>query len=156
MRRCVLEEGLRFDEKIGPVPENRIIGDETKFCIEAEANGHKVFWVPDAVIGHRVQDEMVTVAGVEKRASYLGRTGPNLNGLDKVEQLEKNPLLWKMVRSASMARYWMRYKIAKMKSDPDARVIASVAALRGFWHNKELLRLAKLKLQKIEMETIER
>ena len=145
VRRGVLAEGLRFDEKIGPVPENRIIGDETKFCMEAEQSGHKVLWVPDAVTGHRVHEEMVTEAGVEKRACYLGRTGPNLNGLDKREQFERCPLLWKLGRRASMMRYWLRYKIAKMKNDPDERVIASVGALRGLWHNKELLRLAKIK-----------
>lgn len=98
IRRSVLESGIRFDEKLGPTPKNRIMGDETKFLIELRKMGRKTMYVPTAWVGHCIDGAAINEAWVLRRAFTMGRTIATLYMSDHVDGYFRSPLVWVLKR----------------------------------------------------------
>ena len=73
-RSSLFEEGIRFDEAIGPGSADRVsMGDETGIGRQLEAAGESAVYVPDSVVYHRVRDEQLALSWQLKRGISYGR-----------------------------------------------------------------------------------
>ncbi|MGH1351611.1 MAG: glycosyltransferase [Methyloligellaceae bacterium] len=145
VRKEVLEGGRLFDVALGPTSKRRIMGGETQFLIKMKQDGYKTIYIPDAVLNHRIQPHLITPEGIRKRALYLGRTGPNINGFTRKELYDRFPNVWRALRFTSAMRYWVNYWLAMLHFNETTRVLKSIQAVRGFSQNWEMLRLSLLK-----------
>jgi hypothetical protein len=142
VRREAIGE-LRFDEHLGPRPERRILGDENKFQRDLQQTGTAIVYAGGAVVGHRVEPELVTPAGILNRAVATGRSTPHLFGLPRRQLLDRHPVMWYLLRAASLARYGARYLLSRLHPNRDARIVRRAIALRELAAGWEMLRLAR-------------
>lgn len=70
--------GRSFDVNIGPHADDRICGEETKFCRELAEDGVQGVWIPSAKVQHYVVDERMTVGYIRKYWTGVGRTDARL------------------------------------------------------------------------------
>ena len=143
VRRSVFEQGRRFDEKIGPRPENRILGDETIFLKGLRDSGYEIVYAPGPCVGHRIQPEVLSADGIRSRAYTLGRGLPYLHGLPHPELLLRSRLLWRWRRRSSWMRCVTRYALAQLSLSSDARVVRSVEAICAMASDSEALRVER-------------
>ena len=139
VRREVFEAGHRFDERIGPNPDDRILGDETQFLRGLVAAGYRIVFNPAACVGHRVQRQAIEPGVVRRRAYDLGRGIPHERGLPRRELLERSPLMWTVLRRALVLRDRIRVAFTR----PLPGVAPALDALRALGFNEESLRLAR-------------
>lgn len=143
VRREVFADGLRYDEKFGPRPKNRIMGSEISFVQTLRRKGHVPLYWPAALTGHRMRPEEVTPKAIRKRAFRAGRTGPHLGGLRDTETLRRSPLVWRAKRWASLARYGVLFGLHSLHPSVDRRTVRTVRDVRGWAYNLEALRVER-------------
>lgn len=73
VRRGVFDAGFRFDEQIGPRPNNRIMGSETSFLLTLADAGYEAVHCPGAVVHHRIEASALNVESIFRRAYRCGR-----------------------------------------------------------------------------------
>lgn len=73
LRRKVIDAGFRFDENIGPRPNNRIMGSETSFLLSLADAGYEAVYCPAAVVHHRIEASALSVESICRRAYRCGR-----------------------------------------------------------------------------------
>jgi glycosyltransferase involved in cell wall biosynthesis len=75
VRRTVIANGIRFNERIGPngADPNYAIGSEHDFCLNATRRGHKTWFTPEPTVWHIVRAHQLTFEYWRKRAYRLGR-----------------------------------------------------------------------------------
>jgi hypothetical protein len=100
---------------------------------------------PQAVIGHRVNKEMISVAYVKKRASRLGRGRPHWKGLEPVTLFKKHPNIWRLLMIVSLMKASLYYLRTLLSISLDRRVERQYYAIRKIAYYMESLRLAGLK-----------
>ena len=61
VRRDLLANGRRFDESIAWHPKNHILATETTFLQQLSEEGHSMLYSPDAVLGHRISPEQLSL-----------------------------------------------------------------------------------------------
>jgi len=142
LRREVLDGGRRFDEELGPRPKNRILGDEILFLQELRRDGYEIVYTPHAVVGHRIQPEMLEVPVIRRRAYTVGRGAPHISGLCHPELLRKHPLLWRLSRWCAMAQFALLYVAGVLTPNESGRVDRTARAMIGIGYNIESIRIA--------------
>ena len=73
VRRSVFDDGIRFDESIGPAPGQYIMGSETDFNIRLAELGHKFWYTKRAIVLHYVRDYQLDFDWLMNRAFRFGR-----------------------------------------------------------------------------------
>jgi glycosyltransferase involved in cell wall biosynthesis len=63
VRRRVFDEGLRFNESVGPSAGQYAMGSETEFTLRAAAKGHRCYFEPQAVVRHIIRAHQVEPSG---------------------------------------------------------------------------------------------
>jgi glycosyltransferase involved in cell wall biosynthesis len=104
VRSSVFAHGLRYNERIGPQPRKRLMGSETTFLMALASGGHRMLYIPEAVVGHRVQARELNRKMVARRAARLGRSNPHVYGLPDVHLLARSRTRWLMRRALKIAR----------------------------------------------------
>jgi glycosyltransferase involved in cell wall biosynthesis len=125
IRSCVFQSGMRFDPSIGPRGSSYPMGSETELALRLSREGHKAWYVAQAVVEHFVREEQLKRAWLFQRAIRLGRGQYRLYGPN----------------NADHARLWMgipRYLFRKMLKQAVLTVTASLAlrheaAFRAHW-----------------------
>lgn len=140
--RDIFASGRKFNESVGPAPGHRIMGSETTLLKQLRGEGQTIMYCPSAVIKHRVQRELVSEAGVRRKAQWLGRQGPHLHGLPNPGLLRDRPLLWKLRRLLSLSRGWIGLALATMSASSEQRFLRSLFPLELIAYNLEALNLA--------------
>jgi glycosyltransferase involved in cell wall biosynthesis len=135
----------RFDESLGPVPAGRTLGDETQFQMALERAGHKILYCSRAIVGHRIQPELVTVEGIYRRALSTGRSTPHVSGLSRQQLFNKLPLCWRLLRYVSLLRHGAVYLLGLFHPKHDKGIEARILALREMAADREMLRVSRLK-----------
>lgn len=143
VRREIFANGRRFNEKIGPRPKNRIMGSESSFLLKLQDDGYEFVYSPYAIVGHRIQSDVITAFGIWQRAYRLGRSAPHLRGLPDRNQLEKHPLIWRLLRFVTIIRLILRIFAVALLQSSDQRVIRIVYLIQNIGRNVEALRLAR-------------
>ncbi len=143
VRRSVFADGRRFNEELGPRPENRIMGSETSFLKALRDAGHRILYCPRAVMGHRIEPEALTPRAIRRRAYRIGRTSPHIMGVRHSDLLARHPRRWRWARRFSLVRYLLQLGCGFLYWNRDRRTLATVAAIRGLAYNREALRLER-------------
>jgi glycosyltransferase involved in cell wall biosynthesis len=73
VRAAVFRDGIRFDSSIGPRGASYPMGSETEFVERLLRNGHKAWFVPDAIVEHFVRSSQMQKRWVFRRAVHYGR-----------------------------------------------------------------------------------
>lgn len=73
VRAGLFREGHRFNENIGPGPGQYVMGSETEFTMRMADQGHRCYYLPDAVVAHMVPPEHMQRAWLMRRAFRAGR-----------------------------------------------------------------------------------
>ncbi len=143
VRRDIFANGRRFNETIGPRPKNRIMGSESSFLLKLQDDGYEFVYSPYAIVGHRIQPDVITPFGIWRRAYRLGRSAPHLRGLLDMEQLKQNPFVWKLHRYIAIIR--QMFKVFRVVISPftGKRVEQIVYLIQQIGRDIESLRLAR-------------
>ncbi|GEM_PF-1300810 len=143
LRREAMGAGRRFDERLGPRPDDRIMGSETSFLKRLTEEGHAMLYCPEAVVRHRVQPELLRPSEALRRAWRLGRQGPHVEGLCRPELLRRRPWLWRTLRVASFVRGLTAFAAASLTLEAARRMERRLNATQVLAYNLESLRLAR-------------
>ena len=73
IRRQLFEDGLRFDESIGPAAGAYAMGSETQLTRRLGDAGHRAWFCPDARVAHYIRPNQLTSTWVLERARRFGR-----------------------------------------------------------------------------------
>ncbi len=73
VRRSIIDEGFRYDPRVGPCGTGRIAGSETELQRRLFKAGHRAVYVPDAKIVHRVRSIELGSAALRNRSWGFGR-----------------------------------------------------------------------------------
>ncbi|MDP5032265.1 glycosyltransferase family 2 protein, partial [Paraglaciecola sp.] len=73
VRKRVFEQGITFNENIGPSGKNYIMGSESDFLVRAESSGFRAYFVTALNVKHIVRPFQLTDAWLENRAFKAGR-----------------------------------------------------------------------------------
>lgn len=140
MRRRVLDRGYRFDGLIGPNAKINVMGDEGAFLHMLRHEGYEFVYSPHAVVGHRIQQELLLPAGIRRRVVSQARGSVRVYGLPR-EQLLRRPLLWCGVRLGSLAWAVARYLNPATYVSGAAGFAARLEAMGDIAYNVEALRM---------------
>ena len=92
--RQVFDDGLRYDQSIGPSPTKRAMGSEASFLLQLADKGHRMVYCPHSVVFHRAQQVLFTARGIRRRAYTYGRGQARLHGFAQVELRRRYRRLW--------------------------------------------------------------
>jgi glycosyltransferase involved in cell wall biosynthesis len=73
VRAELFEQGLRFNEQVGPRGRGRIAGSEAELLSRLKEAGHQQIYVPSAVVQHVLRPEMVSPSWLRRRGYGHGR-----------------------------------------------------------------------------------
>jgi len=80
LRKSVFDDGLRFDERIGPRGASYAMGSETALVLRLRALGHEPVFLPDSVVHHQIRAEQLSREWLIGRAFREGRGEAYLKG----------------------------------------------------------------------------
>lgn len=104
VRRDLLANGRRFDERIGPRPGGYIMGSESSFLQKLSEDGYRMVYSPEAVVGHRVLRQQISIGNVLRRAYRRGRAIAHNRPLCRQALLDNHPVLWRLVQAGAIVR----------------------------------------------------
>ena len=142
LRREVITNGARFDVEIGPGTGS--LGDEVAFLHQLQQKGLEIIYSPEPCIEHRIQAEGLSVEKLFQRAAMVGRIGPRMHGLCRLDTLKTNPWLWRLQRHIRLNQARLGLLCAKLHFHAARRVASSIPPLITIAYNLESLRIAKL------------
>ena len=142
VRRDLLANGRRFDESIAWHPKNRILATETTFLQQLSEEGHGMLYTPDAVLGHRISPEQLSLKYIIKRAFQRGRGIAHAQPLCRLALLNEHPVLWRFIRVAAIARltFSLLTSLAALILKKPERAMQT---MRWIGYNVESLNIAK-------------
>jgi len=139
-RSDIFAEGWRFSTGFGPRPKNRIMGGETTFLLRLSRAGHPIVYCPRAIVGHRLQPELLCERMVRRRAFRQGRMIAHTRGLPAPDLLARSPLLWRLRRYASLGWALLGYGASFLSLCPNRRIERAVQTLWDIGLDYESLR----------------
>ncbi len=75
VRRAVFDEGVRYDDAVGPTPESSyVMGSEAELTRRLKARGHQPVYVPKSVVHHIVRPEQLRLRWLMGRSVRYGRS----------------------------------------------------------------------------------
>jgi len=142
VRRDLLANGRRFDESIAWHPKNRILATETTFLQQLSEEGHGMLYTPDAVLGHRISPEQLSLKYIIKRAFQRGRGIAYTQPLCRLALLNEHPVLWRFIRVAAIVRltFSLLTSLAALILKKPERAMQT---MRWIGYNVESLNIAK-------------
>ncbi|ORC32643.1 hypothetical protein B4O97_15910 [Marispirochaeta aestuarii] len=150
MRKEIFDQGMRFDETIGPRPKNRIMGSETSFLNTLRKKGYSILYDPSIKIGHRVPASLLQKSSIIKRAFTSGRGGARLRVMYEERLYDRFIIFWLVVRVLSFFK-WGGYFLYTFISFPNKlRIVKRWKPAQGLGWNYELIRMMGYKARPIE------
>lgn len=74
IRGAVFEQGVRFDESVGPAAGSYAMGGETELTRRLAAQGHQCWFCPQARVAHHIRARQMTLDWTLQRAWRFGRS----------------------------------------------------------------------------------
>lgn len=74
VRKSVFDQGICFNEHIGPNGGNYVMGSETDFLRRLNSAGHKAFFAPQIIVGHIIRPWQLESNWLASRAFKAGRS----------------------------------------------------------------------------------
>lgn len=141
-RKKLFDEGLRYLEDIGPVPnaKHRIMGSETSFLLNLQKNGYEILHVPTSKVGHYLTPDQLTQSYVESRAKTHGRFLAYLGKpFDDPENYQRRKILWLTKKCLAFTWHKLRYFAANLYLDKTKKTKAKVETCKWAAFNKAYL-----------------
>lgn len=136
--RC-LETGIRFDD---------LWLTEPKFMLDLAELGYEAVSCPDAMVGHRIQENLMAESVIRDRAVKVGRSSaevrlqPYRRTVKHAQFMNRHPLLGRMFCCAKVVQSAWGLLRAKLHTIAGERFVATVIALERFTYHVHLLRIA--------------
>ncbi len=141
MRKSIFDRGYRFDGLIGPNAKINVMGDEGSFLRMLRQAGYEFVYAPDAVVGHRIQRELLRPRAIRRRVISETRGSVRVHGLPREELLRRSPASWCALRFGSLAVAVLRYLNPLTYVTGAAGFAARLEALGDIAYNIEALRV---------------
>jgi glycosyltransferase involved in cell wall biosynthesis len=141
LRRQLLDKGFRYNEAVGPRPTNRIMGSESSFLKQLRDAGHRAWYVPNAIVGHRIDPQYLDRRLALRRGFRLGRSQPHLSGLPRQALFMRSEVTWACLQVLGLAKYGMKLARWSIGRQGPARFERQLHALMGVGAKYECLRL---------------
>jgi glycosyltransferase involved in cell wall biosynthesis len=142
VRREVFTGGRTFNETVGPRPRNYIMGSESFFLVQLEADGFRIVYSPQAVVGHRIRPEQLTLSHIRKRAFRSGRLGPRIQGLCRRRLFERHIMFWFFIRIGGIIKATFQYLRGTACLSELRGIEMKVRAIFTLGYNVESIKLA--------------
>lgn len=84
IKSSVFDGSVSFNEKVGPMGADYIMGSETELIGRLYSMGHKPVYLPNATVFHLIRPEQLTMGWLRKRAIRSGRGEAFRQGVPKV------------------------------------------------------------------------
>jgi glycosyltransferase involved in cell wall biosynthesis len=147
-RRSVLSPGVRFPD---------LWATEATFVVRLGALGHRGVFVPEAVVGHRIQPVLIDARVFHERASKYGRDMAHLEmplASRSMPEASTNLRRWKRAaRALATVAVWSASWLFAGVGTEDHRVQARARSLWGIALGCERLRLSQEDAPAIEPRT---
>jgi glycosyltransferase involved in cell wall biosynthesis len=136
--RC-LTTGIRFED---------IWLTEPKFMLDLVEMGYGAVSGPDAVVGHRIQEDLLKETVIRERATMVGRSNadvrlrPYRHSVKQAHDLRQHPLLGRLFCCGKLVQAGLSWVRAKMHWSARDRFVATVIALERLTYHEQLLRTA--------------
>jgi len=85
IRTSIFRSGVRFDASMGPRGSNYPMGSETELVCRLDRQGHKAWYVENAVVEHFIRQEQLTERSAWRRAVRYGRGQFRLYYMEQLE-----------------------------------------------------------------------
>ena len=141
VRRRIFENGRKFDEAIAWEPENQILATETRLLKQLSQQGHKFLYCPDAVVGHRITENQLSLKHLIKRSYSAGRGVAHIEPICRPNLLKKYPFVWSAVRMGAIVKLSANF-IASLVPLTFKRPKKAMEAMRWIGYNVESLSIA--------------
>ena len=142
VRRTVFDGGRRYAESIGPRPGGYAMGGETSFLRTLATSGYQSFYIPGAIVGHRVQSRFLSIINVLKRALKKGRGRARVFGMPAEVLFRAHPYLWRIQRVNSAAKALARVAKVLLPSLGVPKVTMACRAFSALGFHLESLSMA--------------
>ena len=73
VRRSIFDNGMSFNESIGPNGQNYAMGSETELNLRLRRQGHSAVYLPKSYVLHQIRPEQMTLQWIKGRAFREGR-----------------------------------------------------------------------------------
>ncbi len=143
VRREIVGNGRRFDERVGPRRKNRIGGSEISFLHALLKDGCEIVYSPLVFVGHRIQPEVLRFSIICFRAYRWGRARPYIYGLPQEALLKSHPGAWHLNRCWALIRSTLKVAFVILFSFGGKRIISCVPSIENIGYNIEAIRLVK-------------
>lgn len=136
--RC-LKSGLRFEDTWLTEP---------RFMLDLVEMGYGAVCGADAVVGHRIQEALLSRTAIRERAAKVGRSNaavrlrPYRRTVKHARMFRERPLLSRLLCCAKLLQSCGNLVKAKLRSEEDHRFVGTVIALEQIIYHTELLRTA--------------
>jgi glycosyltransferase involved in cell wall biosynthesis len=143
VRREIFSNGRRFDERVGPRQTNRIGGSEISFLTTLQKDGYEIVYSPTAVVGHRIQPEVLKSSIVYSRSYRWGRAKPYIYGLPQQALLINHPAVWHLKRYLALTRTTLTMALLMLFTFGKKRLISCAPRFESIGYDIEAIRFAK-------------
>jgi glycosyltransferase involved in cell wall biosynthesis len=143
VRRSVFQKVPRFDDSIGPRPNDRIMGSETSFLMEIHRAGLQILYCPAAIVQHRVLDKECQILALRRRGFTFGRGQVRLHGRHRHGLYARSKMLWALALIADHALAALRFLVGVLHPNPKRNCEITVRCMIRFGQIHETRRLAK-------------
>jgi glycosyltransferase involved in cell wall biosynthesis len=136
--RC-LTTGIRFED---------IWLTEPQFMLDLVEMGYSAISGADAVVGHRIQERLLSKAVIRERAIKVGRSNaevrlrPYRHSVKHAYRLHQHPLLGRLFCCIKLVQWGLGWVRAKLYCSASNRFVATVIALEQLTYHVQLLRTA--------------
>ena len=142
IRRELIGNGRRFDESIAWCPGSRIMATETTFLQGLSQDGYRMFYTPQAVVGHKITAEQLGLIYLIKRAYSWGRGVAHIRPLCRRSLLDKHPGLWRLIRVGAIVRLALNMAASVVPAVLN-KPQKSIQAMQWIGYNVESMRIAR-------------
>jgi len=140
IKKYLFEEGLRFNESIGPSPTKRAMGSETSLLIKLRLEGHLMVYCPDNVVHHNLQEWLSTPKGIRYRAYTMGRGQAKINFLFNPDLHNSPDLKYCLRRVGALGFACLRLLIANISFLQAKRIGRSIEPISDIAFNLTMLK----------------
>jgi len=131
-----------FDTKVEWHPKNRIMATETVFFRDLVEDGYRIVYCPEAIVGHKINTEQLTVKSILKRSYSCGRGLAHIRSFCRAEMLKNSPLLWYAMRYGAITKLGIKFTGTLLPLALE-RPQEAMYVMQWLGYNMELLNLAK-------------
>src|SRR5581483_4971505 len=132
--RC-LAAGVRFED---------VWLTEPKFMLDLVEKGYEAISGPDAVAGHRIQEQLLNENAIRERAVRVGRSNaevrlcPYRSSVKHAVFMNRHPLVGRIFCCAKLLQSGLKWVTAQMNLNATSRLISGVIALEQITYQAQL------------------